>query len=224
MPSPSEQASVPPRKIDVLLLDFGGVLAEEGFQQGLAAIGRLSGIDPDTMVQAGFDLIHRTGYVVGKAKESTFWDALRKEAGARGSDEALRREILTRFTVRPWMIELADQLKASGLTVGILSDQTQWLDELDARDHVFQHVHHVFNSFHTGLSKRDPAAFYSTLRNLGVDPGRVLFVDDHVGNVERAANQGLKTILYTDRKRFLQELALYVPLPRTVHPDPPASA
>jgi len=224
MASPSEQASIPPREIDVLLLDFGGVLAEEGFQQGLAAIGRLSGVDPDTMVQAGFDLIHRTGYVVGKAKESTFWDALRKEAGARGSDEALRREILTRFAVRPWMIELADRLKASGLTLGILSDQTQWLDELDARDHVFQHVHRVFNSFHTGLSKRDPAAFDHAVRGLEAEPARVLFVDDHAGNVERAATQGLMTILYKNRKGFLQELALYVAVPRRAHPDSPTSA
>lgn len=224
MTSSPERAYGSSRRIDALLLDFGGVLAEEGFQQGLAAIGRLSGVDPETMVHAGFDLVHRTGYVVGQAEEGTFWNALRAEAGARGSDETLRREILTRFTLRPWMLELADGLKDAGLILGILSDQTQWLDELDDRDGVFQHVHWVFNSFHTGLSKRDPAAFDHAVRCLGTDPDRILFVDDHVGNVERAAKQGLKSLLYQGRKPFLHELGRYVPVPQTAHPDPPASA
>ena len=223
MPLPTGEANGRPCRIDVLLFDFGGVLAEEGFQQGLEAIGRLSGVDPEAMVHAGFDLIHRTGYVVGKAEESAFWETLRKEAGARGSDRALRREILNRFTIRPWMLELADRLKASGLTLGILSDQTQWLDELDARDDVFRHVHHVFNSYHTGLSKRDPAAFDHAVDCLETEPGRVLFVDDHAGNVERASKRGLKTILYKDRSPFLRELARYVPFPGTAHPDPATS-
>jgi len=33
------------RAIDTVLVDFGGVLADEGFRDGLAAIGRLSGLD-----------------------------------------------------------------------------------------------------------------------------------------------------------------------------------
>jgi putative hydrolase of the HAD superfamily len=199
------------RGVDAVLFDFGGVLAEEGFREGLRAIGRVSGVDPDAMARAGFDLVHRTGYVTGRVGEPAFWQALREQAGARGSDEALRREILSRFVIRPWMIDLVDRLGASGLTLGILSDQTQWLDEIDEEQGLFRHFHHVFNSYHTGVSKRDPAAFDRAVNRMGLPAAQVLFVDDHAGNVERARERGLRAVLYLDRDPLLRDLARHLP-------------
>ena len=72
----------------------------------------------------------------------------------------------------------------------------------------------MFNSFHTGLSKRDPAAFDDAVRRLGADPGRVLFVDDHPGNVARAEARGLLTLRYTDRDAFVRSLSEYCPILR----------
>ena len=210
-----DDTKVPPCDMDVLLLDFGGVVAEEGFREGLEAIGRLNGRDPHGTARAGFDLVHRTGYVVGRVDEAAFWDVMRRRVGVRGSDEALRGEILRRFRIRAWVLDLADRLREAGLCLGILSDQTQWLDELDETHGFFRHFHHVFNSFHTGLTKRDPAAFDDAVRRLGVDPGRVLFVDDHSGNVERASARGLQTLLYTDRESFVRALSEHCPILRS---------
>lgn len=199
------------RDIDAVLFDYGGVLAEEGFREGLQAIGRLSGVSPDDMAAAGFDLVHRTGYVIGRTDEAGFWRALRREARARGTDETLRREILSRFVIRPWMIDLVDRLRVSELILGILSDQTQWLDELDEEQDLFRHFHYVFNSYHTGVSKRDPLCFDRAVQCMGRPPERVLFVDDQPGNVNRARERGLVAIRYEDRKSFLQELFCRVP-------------
>jgi len=203
------------REVDAVLFDFGGVLAEEGFREGLRAIGRSSGVDPDAVIEAGFDLVHRTGYVTGRAEESAFWQGLREQSGVRGSDRALRREILSRFVIRPWTIALVDRLASSGLVLGILSDQTQWLDEIDRERGLFRHFHHVFNSYHTGVSKRDPAAFDRAVARTGLPAGRVLFVDDHDGNVERARERGLRAVLYLDRDRLLRDLSRHLP-PRTI--------
>ncbi len=195
--------------IRAVLFDFGGVLAEEGFREGLRAIGRLSGVAPDDMARAGFDLVHRTGYVTGRAVEASFWASLRKEAGAGGTDEDLRREILSRFVIRPWMIQTVERLREQGLITGILSDQTQWLDELDRKHDLFRHFHHVFNSFHTGVSKRDPAAFDRAAARMGIPAHVTLFVDDHPGNVERARERGMKAILFKDREDFQDALASF---------------
>ncbi len=199
------------RDLDAVLFDYGGVLAEEGFREGLQAIGRLSGVSPEDMTAAGFDLVHRTGYVTGRADEAGFWRALRREAGARGTDETLRREILSRFVIRPWMIDLVDRLRASGLILGILSDQTQWLDELDEEQDLFRHFHHVFNSYHTGVSKRTPLCFDRAVQCMGRPPERVLFVDDQAGNVDRARERGLVAIRYSNRESFLRELFRRIP-------------
>lgn len=191
------------REIKAVLFDYGGVLAEEGFREGLGAIGRKNGIDPEEVVKAGFDLVHRTGYVVGGGHEAAFWEAVREETGAVGSDDELRGEILSRFVLRPRMVEVVDALRGMGFVVGLLSDQTQWLEELDARDGFFEHFDHVFNSYRVGLSKRDPAVFDRAAETLGLQPEEILFIDDNQGNVERAAGRGFRTWLFNDTEEFL---------------------
>jgi hypothetical protein len=57
--------------IDVILFDFGGVLAEEGFVNGLKAIAAMNGLDSDTLVKTGFETVHDTGFVVGRSDEAT---------------------------------------------------------------------------------------------------------------------------------------------------------
>jgi len=46
---------------------------------------------------------------------------------------------------------------------------------------------------------------------MDVKAGRALFIDDNHGNIERAKQKGLNTILFTDRKAFEKELAFFVP-------------
>ena len=124
--------------IDLILFDFGGVLAEEGFRNGLIAIARLNGLVPDSFLEKVYDITFTRGYVLGNADEKTFWEALREETGIQGSDDGLRNEILSRFTLRGWMLEIIRQLHHNSLLLAILSDQTNWLDELDAQHDFFQ--------------------------------------------------------------------------------------
>jgi putative hydrolase of the HAD superfamily len=205
MPSASDH-----RTIDTVLFDFGGVLAEEGFRNGLAALGRINSLPEEEIVRKGHQLAFRTGYVTGRAEEGRWWDALRSEAGIRGTDEALRREILDRFTFRPWILEEVQRLKRSGFTVGILSDQTNWLDEIDARSGLYGQFDYVFNSFHMGKSKNDPGHFDDVLKLLNRRGQEVLFIDDNAGHVGRAAAGGWKAILYKSREDLLRELAVHL--------------
>jgi HAD superfamily hydrolase (TIGR01509 family) len=199
------------RMIDTVLFDFGGVLADEGFRNGLAAIGKISGRPEESVIQKGHELVIEIGYVTGRVGEARWWDALRSEAGVRGSDEELRREILDRFTLRPWMLEQVKSLSDRGLTVGILSDQTNWLDELDVRFGFYGRFDFVFNSYRMGKSKVDPTHFDDVLKLLKREGQAVLFIDDNTGHVGRAAARGWKTILYKNQVDFLRELAGHLP-------------
>jgi putative hydrolase of the HAD superfamily len=169
--------------IDAVLFDFGGVIAEEGFKQGLAAIARAHGLDEKIFIEVAYDTIYATGYVLGKVPESTFWNALRQKTGIKGDDAVLRNEIFSRFIVRDWMIDLVRSLKADGVKVGILSDQTDMLDMLDKKYDFFRLFDHVFNSYHMGKGKRDQSLFDDIVRALNTEPERVLFIDDDEGNI-----------------------------------------
>jgi len=197
--------------VDVVLFDFGGVIAEEGFLDGLHSIAEMNGLDPEAFAKTGFDLVHATGYVVGKVTEPVYWESVRGATGIRNDDEFLRKEILDHFVLRPWMVEVVKRLRDSGMRLGMLSDQTNWLEELNSRQGFFDWFDLVFNSYRQGKSKRDPSAFSDILEAMGVEADRVLFVDDRPGNVERAREKGMHTILYTDRERFMEQLRRYCP-------------
>jgi putative hydrolase of the HAD superfamily len=191
------------------LFDFGGVLAEEGFYEGLLSIGRKNRLDPEAFFKTADSLIYETGYLVGAAEEAAFWNAVRNATGITGSDEELRREILDRFRLRPGMLAAVDRLRAGGIVVAMLSDQTNWLDEIDKETGLFRRFDRIFNSFRIHKSKRDAAVFKDVCSVLGVRPGETLFVDDNVNHIKRAQGQGLHTIHFTSIDAFEEQLRKY---------------
>ena len=192
--------------IRVVLFDFGGVLAEEGFREGLKAIAKGKGLDPGDFYEISSDLVYQTGYITGGCDEHSYWNTVRQETGVKGTDQEFREEILKRFKLRPKMTAVVEKIKSSGLIVAILSDQTNWLDELDRRTPFHHRFNYVFNSYHLKKTKRDPSIFKEIASLLGARPKEVLFVDDNMGNVRRAASQGLRAILFKGAREFQMEV------------------
>ncbi len=190
-----------------MLLDYGGVIAEEGFRLGLEAIARRNGIDPATLQREADDAIYRTGFITGRGTEAEFWERLRQRTGIAGPYDALREEILRRFVLRPRMIGAVRQLRRDGVAVAILSDQTDWLERLEARDRFFLEFDRVFNSYRLGKGKRDATVFDDVVRALGAAPAETLFVDDNPGHVDRARSRGLAALLFRTEEAFLAQLA-----------------
>jgi putative hydrolase of the HAD superfamily len=189
--------------ISAVLLDYGGVIADEGLQNGLRAMAREQGLDSTRMMDVARREVYQTGFVLGRGSEQSFWAAMRRGTGLEGGDGELTRRVLEGFVLRPWMMERVRQWRARGCITGILSDQMHWLDWLNERDGFFPCFDHVFNSYHMGKGKRDPGLFYDISAELALSPGGILFVDDMKSNVERAQAAGWQTIHYVDKASFL---------------------
>ena len=192
--------------IRIVLLDFGGVIAEEGFQQGLYSIADRFGLDQKRFFQLANEAVYNSGYVIGSGSENDYWNEVREHSGITANNDELRQEILTRFIPRDWMLEIIRSLRQQGKVTAILSDQSDWLDQLDAQYHFFQYFDAVFNSFHLGKTKRDPAIFAEILSALEANGEETLFVDDNIGHIDRATAAGLQTHHFTDRDRFMKKL------------------
>ncbi len=119
--------------IRAVLLDFGGVIAEEGFQQGLYAIADRFGHDRESFFKLATEAVYNTGYVTGKGTEKEYWQAVKEQAGIEAEDEGLRNDILTRFIPRQWMLDAIYSMQQQGVITAILSDQSDWLDTLDSQ-------------------------------------------------------------------------------------------
>ncbi|MBN1140718.1 MAG: HAD family phosphatase [Deltaproteobacteria bacterium] len=192
-------------KIKAVLFDFGGVLAEEGFRGGLAALAAQQQLDPAVVSRSGHELVHETGYVTGQGSESEFWRLMRERTGLKGSDRELSAVILGCFVLRPAMMEFARLLRRQGFITAILSDQTDWLERLDQRDGVFREFDRVFNSYRLGKTKRDPLLFDEVAQELGIASSEALFIDDTPGHVNRAESRGMRGILFENEALCLRK-------------------
>lgn len=193
--------------ITTVLFDYGGVLAEEGFALGLAAIARENNLDPDFFFHTAGEAIYACGYVTGKSTEQAYWQLVRSQTGIQGEDRALTEAILSRFILRPRMLGAVRALREQGLNPVVLSDQTDWLDRLNERQPFFQEFSRIFNSYYLGKSKREPSLFTDVLATLKVEAHRALFIDDNPGHIDRAATLGLETHLFTSEALFFADLA-----------------
>lgn len=192
--------------IRAVLFDFGGVLVEEGFREGLYDLARQQGLDPQVVHQAAYDAIYESGYIIGQGNAEDFWHILRGKTGIAGDLDSLVLAIASRFASRPRMRAVVRTLHRQGYVTAILSDQTEWLDYLDEQLHLSQDFDKVYNSYHLGKGKRDPSIFDDVVADLGLSPQEVVFVDDDPGNVERAQSRGLKTVLFLDEDQCINEI------------------
>ncbi|MCF8069746.1 MAG: HAD family phosphatase [Desulfobacterales bacterium] len=198
-------------QIKAVLFDFGGVLADEGFRAGLAYIAEQNGLDIKTVQDEGFKLVFEQGFVTGKIRESTFWNIFREHLDIQETDQELTEIVLSRFTLRPWMLDIVSTLHDKGFVTAILSDQTHWLDEINERYNFFKFFDFVFNSYYLGISKKNPAIFKRVLKKMNIRQESAVFIDDHPGNIERAGEQGLHGILYEEKNTFLKDIQHYCP-------------
>lgn len=188
-----------------VLFDFGGVIADEGFHQGLHALADRHGLDPAQVLHACREAIYGSGYITGCGTEADFWRDLRARIAFGDSDAVLRADILARFRLRPRMLQLVRDLRAAGIPCALLSDQTDWLDRLDARDHFYREFDRLYISYRLGKGKQDPTLFDDVVADIDVKPGEALFVDDDAGNIARARGRGLRGWLFSDETRCLAE-------------------
>lgn len=197
--------------IKAVLFDFGGVLADEGYREGMTAIALKNQVSVDEFLKYAFQVIYDIGFTLGKSSESVFWDTLRKKYGIHGTDEELSEELLSRFVPREWMFEIISDLSQNNIGRCILSDQTTWLDELDRRFGFFHKFDHVFNSYHMGITKKDPQVFDLVLEKIGQPAQKVLFVDDYKPHIDRAESKGLNVIQYISKDDYIRQMKLFFP-------------
>ncbi len=208
-------------QIGTVLIDFGGVVAEEGFMNGLRFMAEGQGLDPDMVFHEAVEIMYTCGYLVGTAPESTFWNTLAERTGLNGDQAAKRETLLSRFVVRPRMLEIVAMLSAQGRQVAMLSDQTDWLDALNEKYDVFPYFHRVFNSFHEGMHKRQPEFFHHALKELGATADQALFIDDSTRHVTLARELGLTAIHFDTLPQVERELGEILPDMKPLLEQPP---
>ncbi|MGE4317714.1 MAG: HAD family hydrolase [Deferribacterales bacterium] len=184
--------------IEAVFFDFGGVIAEEGWVNGLTDIAHHHGFYPPMFFDDACDVLWSTGYMYGRADENTFWQKLGERYDFRMTVDEMRNVIFKKFVIRQDVLDVIRKIREAGFRTAILSDQVNWLDEFNDMYGFFSLFDRVYNSYHLGIGKKDERVFPMVCDDLGVDIENALFVDDNEGHIERAKNCGMNTLLFCD--------------------------
>ncbi len=192
--------------VQAVIFDFDGVIAERGFRAALRALAARCDLDYPPLPALAMQALVDSGYLTGSGNEHDWWAKLQAGLRPLGSCQQFRADLLEASVVRPWQLDLAGRLASAGYRTAVLSDHTDWLDQIESLQPFGHAFGRVFNSYYLGASKRESAPFVAVAEALGVPPGQALFIDDNPDNVARAAALGMTGIVYREREVFLRDL------------------
>src|ERR1700757_3110692 len=195
--------------VKAVIFDYGEVLCHRPTAEEVARLAAFFNLRVDQL-PALWER-NRGPYDRGDLTSEVYWSAFAKDAGVELAPEQL--EEIHKLDIEMWsninssMVEWANQLRSSGMKVGLLSNMHpemvvhcrqhfSWLKDFDF----------VTFSGEVRLIKPDPAIYQRTLRGLGVTASEALFLDDREVNVRAAHALGINALRFESIEQLRREL------------------
>lgn len=195
--------------IDAVLFDYGMVLSAPRNPLVWTELADLSGMSEADLERAYW--MRRDDYDSGALTGEQFWSGIGTTAGLSYSADQLIE--MNAGDVRLWgdlnepMVQWVLQLHEAGVRTGILSNMGDRMAEgLAARFDWIGRFHHTVWSHALNTRKPDPAIYAESAAGLGVEPSKILFIDDKLENTTAAISFGMQAIVYTDFESFTTEM------------------
>lgn len=202
--------------IEVVLFDFGGVVAPAQGGEALAEFETRLGLNPGLLCPLMFDSELWRDVSVGKLDTDGYWGAV---GHGIQRDPALLQEMLAAIWEPPNFDEDVVQIiraLRSRTRVALLSNASLGLEAHLERLGIVDLFDPIINSARVGLRKPDPTVFQHGLGVLGVPPETVLFIDGKSRNTVVAEELGISSIVFDNADNLAAALARYGCLPSEI--------
>ncbi|MBN1898277.1 MAG: HAD-IA family hydrolase [Spirochaetes bacterium] len=188
--------------IQLFLFDYGGVIAPEGFQLGILKLSEMFSKSYKKMYDiAAREAAFESGYSAGKRNEEYYWNLIAKRLELDRDLYPLRYLYLDNFQPRSEMIQIIQNLSRRH-RLGIFSDQTNWIFELNQKYDFFKYFQHKFISYDRGYTKRDEEFYKLPLEETKLTADRILIIDDKKRVLNMASKLGFQTYHFTSINSF----------------------
>jgi putative hydrolase of the HAD superfamily len=183
-----------------LLFDFGGPMLLTPFELAHHAAPTL-GVDPSSLPGGPFDPNDERWAARdrGEITEREYWA---ERAAGFGLDIAGYMapfyEPSGDHLVRPLSWALVDEVLADGRRVGLLTNDLTAFHDVEWQEPitVLKQFDPIIDLSVSGVLKPDPRAYAIAIDAMCVDPGQIVFTDDHHDNVSAGAEAGLVSIWF----------------------------
>jgi putative hydrolase of the HAD superfamily len=193
--------------IRAVIFDFGNVLCFPPAAEKIAQAAQFCRLSEHDFLEAFWK--ERLAYDAGKLSPLEYWSTVVDPAFAEQHLAKLidiEIDFWTHYDERPF--HWIDQLRASGIRVGILSNLPRVLGEDLRKKHFLvkrfiDHFDHVTFSYELLSVKPQSLIYRHSFEGLRVAPEEALFLDDKLPNVHGAIEVGLRAELFTTWEDFL---------------------
>jgi FMN phosphatase YigB (HAD superfamily) len=191
-----------------LYFDLGKVLVDFSYDQMLAQIGAVAGIDADAVRAVLFDTELLRQFESGKLSAAEFYESFCTATGSRPEFAALATAASAIFSLNLPMLPLVSQLQQAGYRMGILSNTCalHWDYCVDQYRIVAEGFSVHALSFRIGTVKPEAAIFHAAAELAGVRPEEIFYVDDMPQHVAGARAVGFDAVQYTTTTALADEL------------------
>ncbi|MGH9545825.1 MAG: HAD family hydrolase [Terriglobales bacterium] len=202
-----DRASSP--KIKAVILDYGEVLCYPPTAEEWARMAAVFDLDPQIFRKLwGRD---RLVYDRGDISYEGYWSKLAAEASVNLMPEQLEKVGLWDLEmwghVNPAMVDWTEQLRLSGIKVGLLSNMPIEMIGYSRRNFAWlKDFDHTTFSADVRLVKPEPAIYEHSLQGVGVEATEALFLDDKEANVLGAREVGMRALRFQSIDQLRNDL------------------
>lgn len=196
-------------QIEAVLFDYGLVISAPQVPSAWSRMKTITGLD-EPELHAGY-WEHRHEYDRGTHTGEEFWRLAVGRSGGTVNEQQVAELIAA--DVDLWgdlnqpMVDWIWRLQKAGVKTGILSNMGDAMERgLSAKYAWLDQFHHRVWSYTLKLAKPEAEIYRHAVEGLGVEAGRVLFVDDKVENIAAAEAAGLQGIVYGEHAAFEREM------------------
>jgi putative hydrolase of the HAD superfamily len=181
---------------DALLFDLGGVIMGLDWDRAFQRWGRASHVPPEALATLfAFDEAYER-HERGEIGELDYYASLRRSLAIDIDDGELRAGWRAIFTepvheTVALLEKLKDRVPLYAFSNSNAAHHAVWSRKYRQ---ALANFRRVFVSSEMGLRKPELASFDFIAREIGVAPGRILFFDDTLANVEGARRAGLQAV------------------------------
>lgn len=197
--------------MDTVLFDMFGVIARHQSPQGKARLVAVADHAPEPFWEAYWEL--RQPYDRGDVDGVQYWHTVARRLGtafrsARIAD-LIEADLDSWSAVDPSMVDLLGELADAGRNIALLSNIPEELAAYYENRYAWlKHFAVLGFSCRIGHAKPEPGAYQWCCQALGLEPGRILFVDDREDNIAAARALGIRGHLFTTPDRLRAALGL----------------